>query len=35
MDNIIRLENTVQSALQNKGYVMAVTLDLEKAYDLI
>lgn len=35
MDNIVRLENSVQSALNNKGYAMAVTLDLEKAYDMI
>ena len=35
MDNIVRLENTIQSALKNKSFAMAVTLDLEKAYDLI
>ena len=35
MNTIVRLENTAQSALKNKGYALAVSLYLEKAYDLI
>lgn len=35
IDNIVRLEISAQSALENKGYVMAVTLNLETANGLI
>lgn len=35
MDNVIRLENAAQLAIQNGRYTIAVLLDLEKAYDLM
>ena len=35
MDNIIRLENAIQSTLRHGEFLVVVTLDLEKAYDLM
>jgi hypothetical protein len=35
IDNLVRLEHSIQSALHNEQYTIAVMLDLEKAYDLI
>ena len=35
IDNITRLENSIQKSLNNGKFTVAVMLDLEKAYDLI
>ncbi len=35
IDNIARLENSIQKSLNNGKFTIAVMLDLEKAYDLI
>ena len=35
IDNIINLENDIQKNINNKNHVLAVFLDLEKAYDRI
>lgn len=35
MDQIVRLENSIQRAFLNKEYVLSVHLDFEKAYDML
>lgn len=35
MDHVVRLQDTVVRQLNNRGHVLAVFLDMEKAYDMV